>query len=142
MTYSPDHTPRLRDRQNVAAQREPAVAQQAAHTPDAYEQAYYRRQDEQQAETTRRERQRAEKQRVAEAHRLDAIRMAETQREIEERNQNIVEHNLLASEIRSHLSGCTGDEIQAVLKLVGEWKMTRQPFAYGIALKEVRAEKK
>jgi len=135
MTYSPDHTPRTRDVQRAAKENpvEKPVAMTPENEPWEIKAARLRREGEAR---------RAEKARIAAAREAARQRDLVDDAERTERINRIVLENVARSEVRQILQDATAEELQAVLKLVNEWKMRNQPFAYKIALQQVREKSK
>src|ERR1019366_1444802 len=73
----------------VVPQRKSPAQLERERLMKVYGEAYEKEESAKKAEQTRRQRVAAEKRRVDEAHRLDDIRMAETKREMKERNSRI-----------------------------------------------------
>lgn len=138
MSFTPSYNTSVRTRQDISTASQEVVAPKPVTERERlmklYGDLYEKKQAEEKAETTRRQRIAAEKRRVDEAHRLDDLRIAEAK---VERNR-IVLDNITKAEIRGILADATAPEIESVLKKVREWKMEKQSFAYGIALKEMR----
>ncbi len=143
---SPVYTGRVRDRQRAAienpASKQETLYEQEVRLYGKYWADIYR---DQRDAKTKEERIAAEAARVKAARAIDDQRRTEDAaererraKELQEQNLRIATENLIKADIRSSLADATAPEVEAVLALVREWKMTRQSFAYPIALKTVR----
>src|SRR6266567_6152888 len=95
---------RIRDRMTVTAAMQETVAPkpltERQKLTEFYYQAHLKEEAAKQAEQTEKERKRAERQAAEDRERLRKIEDARTLREARERQQQVTEHNLFASEIR------------------------------------------
>ena len=133
MSFTPDWTPRIRDRMNAEANKpieQPHKITWAESVAQERAKNY--------AEGARRNAERAAAAARAQAKKEEDVKCL---REARDRQKKITEHNLFASELRAVLSDCTAEEVQAVLKLTREWKTSRFLPSYSVALEQVRSTK-
>ena len=88
----------------------------------------------------RRQRDAQEREAARERERTRKIEDERCLREAQERQQQVIEQNMIRREVRQILQDATAEEVQAVLKLTREWKTDRFAPSYLIALEQVRAK--
>ena len=88
----------------------------------------------------RRQRDAQEREAARERERTRKIEDERCLREAQERQQQVIEQNMIRREVRQILQDATAEEVQAVLKLTREWKTDRFAPSYLIALEQVRSK--
>ena len=133
---------RVRDRQDIAVATQELVAPKPTHVPDVWEQAYYRRQENERREKEEKERKRQEQRDLEQRRKWKEENDTKCLKEAQDRQAQIFAQNLARSEVREILKDASAEEIQEVLKRVEVAHCKGFAPAYKAYLDEVRSEKK